>query len=130
MSKMDDDLFTYEVKIDEVTNIPCDIKKKTIRNNNCHMNLMMIWNMIHLMSNLLNDALTKDIEGFKTYEDYKDDWIYEWNKDVPWVHEKPWADDGAWKELALVVHYLNCLQDAQPESTRKTLVFSEAVLSK
>ncbi|GKE09712.1 hypothetical protein Tco_1413263, partial [Tanacetum coccineum] len=40
-----------------------------------------------------------------TYEDYKDDWIYEWNKDVPWVHEKPWTDDGAWKEPALVVSY-------------------------
>nr|GEU97635.1 hypothetical protein [Tanacetum cinerariifolium] len=34
------------------------------------------------------DLLTKDIEGFKTYEEYKDDWIYEWNKDVPWVDEK------------------------------------------
>ncbi|GKB21099.1 hypothetical protein Tco_0855022 [Tanacetum coccineum] len=30
------------------------------------------------------DLLTKDIKGFKTYEDYKDDWIYEWNKNVPW----------------------------------------------
>ncbi|GJY89110.1 hypothetical protein Tco_0503738 [Tanacetum coccineum] len=49
--------------------------------------------------------LNKDIEGFKAYEDYKDDWIYEWNKDVPWVHEKPWTDDGAWKEPALVEHY-------------------------
>ncbi|GKC60246.1 hypothetical protein Tco_1087844 [Tanacetum coccineum] len=29
------------------------------------------------------DLLTKDIEGFKTHEEYKDDWIYEWNKDVP-----------------------------------------------
>ncbi|GJT89747.1 hypothetical protein Tco_1078592 [Tanacetum coccineum] len=27
------------------------------------------------------DLLTKDIMGFKTYEDYKDEWIYEWNKD-------------------------------------------------
>nr|GEW67439.1 VIER F-box protein 2 [Tanacetum cinerariifolium] len=35
------------------------------------------------------DLLNKDIEGFKTYDDYKDDWIYEWNKDVPWVNEKP-----------------------------------------
>nr|GEV35888.1 hypothetical protein [Tanacetum cinerariifolium] len=35
------------------------------------------------------DVLTKDIEGFKTYEEYKDDWIYEWTKDMPWVHEKP-----------------------------------------
>ncbi|GJY74450.1 hypothetical protein Tco_0478881 [Tanacetum coccineum] len=40
------------------------------------------------------DLLTKDIMGFKTYEDYKDDWIYEWNKDVPWVDEKPWTDTG------------------------------------
>ncbi|GJS21013.1 hypothetical protein Tco_0449645 [Tanacetum coccineum] len=49
--------------------------------------------------------LNKDIEGFKAYEYYKDDWIYEWNKDVPWVHEKPWMDDGAWKEPAPVEHY-------------------------
>ncbi|GJR14237.1 hypothetical protein Tco_0796889 [Tanacetum coccineum] len=27
------------------------------------------------------DLLTKDIIGFKTYEDYKDNYIYEWNKD-------------------------------------------------
>ncbi|GJS52850.1 hypothetical protein Tco_0626212 [Tanacetum coccineum] len=29
------------------------------------------------------DLLTKDIEGFKTYDEYKDDWIYEWNENVP-----------------------------------------------
>ncbi|GJY58907.1 hypothetical protein Tco_0458799 [Tanacetum coccineum] len=29
------------------------------------------------------DLLTKYIEGFKTYDEYKDDWIYEWNKDIP-----------------------------------------------
>ncbi|GJU15134.1 hypothetical protein Tco_1143100 [Tanacetum coccineum] len=40
------------------------------------------------------DLLTKDIEGFKTYEDYKNDWIYEWNKDVPWVNEKAWTNAG------------------------------------
>ncbi|GKE78427.1 hypothetical protein Tco_1544547, partial [Tanacetum coccineum] len=44
------------------------------------------------------DLLTKDIKGFKTYEEFKDDWIYEWNKDVPWVDEKPWTDTGVWKE--------------------------------
>ncbi|GJZ97178.1 putative nucleotidyltransferase, ribonuclease H [Tanacetum coccineum] len=26
--------------------------------------------------------------------DTLDDWIYEWNKDVPWVDEKPWTDIG------------------------------------
>ncbi|GJZ78123.1 hypothetical protein Tco_0642795 [Tanacetum coccineum] len=31
------------------------------------------------------NVLTKDIHGFKTYEKYKDDWIYEWNKGLPWV---------------------------------------------
>ncbi|GJW04023.1 hypothetical protein Tco_1562879 [Tanacetum coccineum] len=40
------------------------------------------------------DLLTKDIKGFKTYEEFKEDWIYEWNKDVPWVDEKPWIDTG------------------------------------
>nr|GFB28163.1 hypothetical protein [Tanacetum cinerariifolium] len=43
------------------------------------------------------DVLNNDIVGFKTYEDYKEDWIYEWNKDVPWVHEKPWTDCGVWE---------------------------------
>ncbi|GJT40691.1 hypothetical protein Tco_0940556 [Tanacetum coccineum] len=42
------------------------------------------------------DLLTKDIEGFKTYDKYKDDWIYEWNKDIPWVDEKPWTEAGVW----------------------------------
>nr|GEX99832.1 hypothetical protein [Tanacetum cinerariifolium] len=30
------------------------------------------------------DVLTNDIPGFKTYDEYKDAWIYERNKDVPW----------------------------------------------
>nr|GEU91140.1 hypothetical protein [Tanacetum cinerariifolium] len=51
------------------------------------------------------DVLTKYIKGFKTYEEYKEDWIYQWNKDVPWVYEKPWVDDGAWKEPTPVKHY-------------------------
>ncbi|GKE27241.1 hypothetical protein Tco_1442625, partial [Tanacetum coccineum] len=46
------------------------------------------------------DVLTKDIEGFKTYEEYKDGWIYKWNKDVPWVQEKPWTDTGDGYEIA------------------------------
>ncbi|GJV61351.1 hypothetical protein Tco_1467451 [Tanacetum coccineum] len=44
------------------------------------------------------DVLTKDIEGFKTYEDFKDDWIYEWNKDMPWVHERPWTETRVWTD--------------------------------
>ncbi|GJV69065.1 hypothetical protein Tco_1484574 [Tanacetum coccineum] len=29
-------------------------------------------------------------------DEYKDDWIYEWNIDIPWVYEKPWTDAGVW----------------------------------
>ncbi|GJW89156.1 hypothetical protein Tco_0164496 [Tanacetum coccineum] len=50
------------------------------------------------------DLLTKDIIGFKSYEDYKDDWIYEWNEDIPWVDEKPWTDAGVWTEPIPVKH--------------------------
>ncbi|GJW73222.1 hypothetical protein Tco_0132592 [Tanacetum coccineum] len=50
------------------------------------------------------DLLTKDIEGFTTYEDYKDDWIYKWNKEVPWVDEKPWTNAGVWTKLTPVKH--------------------------
>ncbi|GJS87387.1 hypothetical protein Tco_0770023, partial [Tanacetum coccineum] len=56
------------------------------------------------------DLLTKDIEGFKTYEYYKNDWIYEWNKDVPWVDEKPWTktgkDDGYFNGVNLPGTYI------------------------
>ncbi|GJS53614.1 hypothetical protein Tco_0626976 [Tanacetum coccineum] len=45
-----------------------------------------------------SDVLTNGIEGFKTYDEYKDDWIYEWNKNLPWVHEKPWMENGVWRE--------------------------------
>nr|GEV21282.1 hypothetical protein [Tanacetum cinerariifolium] len=32
--------------------------------------------------------------GFKTYDEYKDAWIYEWNKEIPWVVNMPWLDYG------------------------------------
>nr|GEU57777.1 hypothetical protein [Tanacetum cinerariifolium] len=51
-----------------------------------------------------SDVLTNDIVGFKTYDEYKDPWIYEWNKNVSWVHKKPWADTGVWTEPTSVLH--------------------------
>ncbi|GJZ83249.1 hypothetical protein Tco_0648422, partial [Tanacetum coccineum] len=50
------------------------------------------------------DVFTKNIDGFQTYDDYKDDWIYEWNKDVSWVHEKTCTDTGVWTEPTSVKH--------------------------
>ncbi|GJU84815.1 hypothetical protein Tco_1292361 [Tanacetum coccineum] len=59
------------------------------------------------------DLLTKDIEGFKTYEDYKDDWIYEWNKDVPWVDEKPWTNAGVWTKPTPDYEWYEGLEDSE-----------------
>nr|GEZ19748.1 hypothetical protein [Tanacetum cinerariifolium] len=48
------------------------------------------------------DVLTNDIKGFKTYEEYKDDWIYEWNENVAWDYEWYEAlEDKELKEKAL-----------------------------
>ncbi|GKB03087.1 hypothetical protein Tco_0831176 [Tanacetum coccineum] len=37
------------------------------------------------------DVLIKYIPRFKTYEEYKDEWIYQWNNGIPWVAKKPWS---------------------------------------
>ncbi|GJZ18658.1 hypothetical protein Tco_0554781 [Tanacetum coccineum] len=50
------------------------------------------------------NLLTMDIIRFKTYEDYKNDWIYELNKDVPWVDEKPWTNTGVWTKPTPLKH--------------------------
>ncbi|GKB15286.1 hypothetical protein Tco_0849209 [Tanacetum coccineum] len=42
-------------------------------------------------------------DAWRQYDEYKMDWIYEWNENVSWVHKKPWTDTGVWTELALVV---------------------------
>ncbi|GKB04624.1 hypothetical protein Tco_0832767 [Tanacetum coccineum] len=47
-----------------------------------------VFNEFNYLLKVDPDLLTKDITGFKTYDDYKNDWIYVWNKDVPWVDEK------------------------------------------
>ncbi|GJS90099.1 hypothetical protein Tco_0772735 [Tanacetum coccineum] len=65
--------------------------------------LCLAFNEFNYLLKVDPDLLTKDIMGFKTYEDYKDDWIYEWNKDVPWVYDKPWLDNGIWKEPTLAL---------------------------
>ncbi|GKC77457.1 hypothetical protein Tco_1128231, partial [Tanacetum coccineum] len=56
--------------------------------------LCLAFNEFNYLLKVDPDLLIKDIMGFKTYEDYKDDWIYEWNKNVPWVYDKPWLDNG------------------------------------
>ncbi|GJR53550.1 hypothetical protein Tco_1404071 [Tanacetum coccineum] len=157
LSKMDDDLFTYEI---EIANIPCDLRVDDDSEHEAddmgvdpfdiaftdwlgskffnyktmdHYTMKALWiywirgddgveltneefsdnkdeiaELFRIDNNIFDyetpicsafnefnyllkvdpNLLTKDIMGFKTYDDYKDDWIYEWNKDVPWVDEK------------------------------------------
>ncbi|GJR25010.1 hypothetical protein Tco_0973537 [Tanacetum coccineum] len=66
--------------------------------------LCLSFNEFNYLLKVDPDLLTKDIMRFKTYENYKDDWIYEWNKNVPWVYDKPWLDIGIWKEPKPVKH--------------------------
>ncbi|GJV44496.1 hypothetical protein Tco_1429032 [Tanacetum coccineum] len=51
------------------------------------------------LDDLHKNAFSRTNGEDATYDEYKDDWIYEWNKNVPWVHEKPWMENGVWKEL-------------------------------
>ncbi|GJS18316.1 hypothetical protein Tco_0412788 [Tanacetum coccineum] len=152
LSKMDDDLFTYEV---EIANILCDLRvdddseheandmgfdpsgiaftewlgskgddEMELTDEEFSDNEDEITEVFRIDTNIFDyetpicsafnefnyllkvdpDLLTKDIMGFKTYDDYKDDWIYEWNKDVRWVDEKPWTDTGVWTEPKPVIH--------------------------
>ncbi|GJU69168.1 hypothetical protein Tco_1255427 [Tanacetum coccineum] len=66
--------------------------------------LCLTFNEFNYLLKVDPDLLKKDILGFTTYEDYKDDWIYEWNKDVPWVYDKTWLGNGIWKEPKPVKH--------------------------
>ncbi|GKC95260.1 hypothetical protein Tco_1160702 [Tanacetum coccineum] len=66
--------------------------------------LCLVFNEFNYLLKVDPDLLTKDIMGFKTYEYYKDDWIFEWNENVPWVYDKPWHNKGIWKEPTPVKH--------------------------
>ncbi|GJT58504.1 hypothetical protein Tco_1002037 [Tanacetum coccineum] len=56
--------------------------------------LCLAFNEFNYLLKVDSDLLTKRYYGVSTYEDYKDNWIYEWNKDIPWVDEKPWTEAG------------------------------------
>ncbi|GJT98663.1 hypothetical protein Tco_1094181 [Tanacetum coccineum] len=53
------------------------------------------------------DLLTNDIIGFKTYEDYKDDWIYEWNENVPWALKDSELKEQALRNKAIMEGLIN-----------------------
>ncbi|GKB22774.1 hypothetical protein Tco_0862175, partial [Tanacetum coccineum] len=69
------------------------------------MPLCLAFNEFNYLLRVDPDLLTKDIMGFKTYEYYKYDCIYEWNKNVPWVYDRLWLDSRIWKEPTPVKHH-------------------------
>ncbi|GJS81226.1 hypothetical protein Tco_0747767 [Tanacetum coccineum] len=75
------------------------------------------------------DLLTKDIMGFKIYDDYKNEWIYEWNKDVPWVDEKPWTDTRVWAEPKPDYEWYEALDDCElkEEALRNKAIMDEVI---
>ncbi|GJS83604.1 reverse transcriptase domain-containing protein [Tanacetum coccineum] len=133
LSGMDDDLFTYDVevatipcdsKIDDDSEHEADddmgydlsdvaftewlgskfFNYKTID----HYSMKALWiywirrdDEVELTDEESSDDMD-EVAG--TYEDYKNDWIYEWNKDVPWVDEKPWTNAGVWTKPTPVKH--------------------------
>ncbi|GJX29261.1 hypothetical protein Tco_0237340 [Tanacetum coccineum] len=112
LSGMDNDLFTHKV---EVANVPCnsvmddDLEDETdndMGSDEMMMLSLLMRNLPMMKMKLLKylDLLTMILWGFKTYDEYKNDLIYEWNKDVPWVDEKPWTDTVVWKKPKPVKH--------------------------
>nr|GEZ92336.1 hypothetical protein [Tanacetum cinerariifolium] len=103
LNEMDDDLFTYEVEILELTNVPSskfynhgimDWYTKNVlwfywARGNEEVELSDEESSYPNDENLIDENEVAKIfrietNGFKTYVEYKDDWIYEWNKDVLW----------------------------------------------
>nr|GEU48754.1 hypothetical protein [Tanacetum cinerariifolium] len=120
MSRIEDDLFTYEVEIAEARGD--DEVELTDEESSDSDDEDEVANIFRIETNVFEfetplcrsfkefnyllqihpNVLNKDIDGFKTYAEYNDDWIYEWNKDVSWVHERPWMENGwptcSWRE--------------------------------
>ncbi|GKB91873.1 hypothetical protein Tco_0964145 [Tanacetum coccineum] len=185
MNRMDDDLFTYEVEISRLANIPCDLNKDDSEQQMTHGSnddleydpsdvKFTEWlaskfykhkTMDHYTKNALwiywargddevkltdeesldssnEDEVAKifkidtNVFDFEIPMYYKDDWIYEWNKDVPWVHERPWTDNRAWEEPTPVRHHSYivrntlCYQDLEWYEALKDNKLKEEALKK
>nr|GEW15525.1 hypothetical protein [Tanacetum cinerariifolium] len=65
--------------------------------------LCKAFNKFNYFLNVDIDLLTRDICRFKTYEEYKNAWIHEMNKDMTWVPEEPWSENGVPYEI--IDHY-------------------------
>ncbi|GJT03826.1 hypothetical protein Tco_0838288 [Tanacetum coccineum] len=93
--------------------------------------LYLAFNEINYLLKVDPDLLTKDIIGFKTYEDYKEDWIYKWNENVPWVYDKPWLDSGIYQNQSNILASLSTIkldiQNGQPVVGERMVIVMEEI---
>ncbi|GJT03078.1 hypothetical protein Tco_0824247 [Tanacetum coccineum] len=52
------------------------------------------FNEFNYLLKIDTNLLTSDILRFKTYDEFKNEWMNEWNKRIPWVLEEPWSENG------------------------------------
>ncbi|GKG28870.1 hypothetical protein Tco_0416235, partial [Tanacetum coccineum] len=52
------------------------------------------YNEFNYLLKIDTGLLASDITGFKAYDEFKNEWMDEWNKGIPWVLEEPWFENG------------------------------------
>ncbi|GKA93492.1 hypothetical protein Tco_0815478 [Tanacetum coccineum] len=126
ISRMDDDLFTYEVEISRIANVPCDLNEED--DSEQKMTHGFGDDMEYDPSNargddeikLTNEESSDSDDEDKVAEIFRIDTnVFEFDTPMcrafkkfnyilqidPDVHERPWMDNGAWKEPTPVRHH-------------------------
>ncbi|GJY52146.1 hypothetical protein Tco_0442993 [Tanacetum coccineum] len=108
MSRMGDGLFTYEVEISRLANIPCDLneeddsKQQMTHGSGEDMELEDMMKLNSLTKNLptlkMKKKFLKSLGSTLMYLTSRH--LY-----VTWAHERPWTDNGVWEEPTPVRHH-------------------------
>ncbi|GJU86436.1 hypothetical protein Tco_1293982 [Tanacetum coccineum] len=158
LSGMDDDLFTYKVKIPGlfVFHVPCnrgydevvltdeeifDLEDENLIDENEIAEIFKIetdifyfktplckaFNELNYLLKVDTDLFTHDITGFKTYEEYKNELIHEWNRGITWVpkshgnREQLGEDDTTYLRLELTQEQHERREDLYRRILRRSL---------
>ncbi|GJY75439.1 hypothetical protein Tco_0480555 [Tanacetum coccineum] len=93
-----DENLTEENEIDQIFRIDTDLL-------HFETSLCQAFKEFNYLSQMNVDVLTKDTHELMTYEECKNDWIYERNNGIPWVEEKPWTSNEEWaKPMSNIRH--------------------------
>ncbi|GJZ28386.1 hypothetical protein Tco_0573033 [Tanacetum coccineum] len=93
-----DENLTEENEIDQIFRIDTDLL-------HFETPLCQAFKEFNYLSQMNADVLTKDTHELMTYEECKNDWIYERNNGILWVEEKPWTSNEEWaKPMSNIRH--------------------------